>query len=93
MQRQEPNYARWGVDLDQTERFATASPRSTDAVKGAREWRIIAQALYVSRYATFEREDERNQGDFAGMPTHPLLADAPPINNKRAEPDHLRLYN
>ncbi|SIP97111.1 hypothetical protein SAMN05880582_101215 [Rhizobium sp. RU20A] len=49
---------------------------NTDAPKGSAEWREIAQALCVSSYEAMAREAERNEGDFTGRPTHPLLANA-----------------
>ncbi|RVJ82700.1 DUF6538 domain-containing protein [Sinorhizobium medicae] len=54
---------------------------NTNAVKRTSEWRALAQALCVASYEAMAREDERNEGDFAGKPTHPLLADAAPIED------------
>ncbi|MBX5023060.1 integrase [Rhizobium lentis] len=59
---------------------------NTDAVKGTDKWRALAQALCVASYEAMAREDERNEGDFAGKPTHPLLAEAPPIYNDEPDP-------
>ncbi|SOE08487.1 hypothetical protein SAMN05877838_0209 [Hoeflea halophila] len=53
----------------------------TDAEKGSPEWRRIAQALCVSGYEAMARQDERNEGDFTGKPTHPDLSDTPPIDD------------
>ncbi|KUM25638.1 hypothetical protein AU467_25310 [Mesorhizobium loti] len=49
-----------------------------DAAKGTSEWRSIAQGLCASTYEALLREDERNEGDFSGKPTHPLLLDSEP---------------
>lgn len=49
---------------------------NTDAVKGTDKWRVLAQALCVTSYEAMAREDERNEGDFTGKPTHPLLVSA-----------------
>lgn len=108
IRQHDPNYARFGVDLDQAKRLRDGLAGkltddeldelvgrrielvrlagNTGAVKGTSEWRIIAQALCVSGYAALEREDERNEGDFTGKPTHPLLADAGYIYNDEPEP-------
>ncbi len=59
---------------------------NTDAIKGTSEWRALAQALCVSSYEAMVREDERNEGNFIGKPTHPLLADAAPIYNDEPDP-------
>ena len=49
----------------------------TDAKKGSLEWRQVAQALCVSGFEAMVRQDERNEGDFTGRPSHPLLSEAP----------------
>ncbi|MBP2446371.1 hypothetical protein [Rhizobium leguminosarum] len=59
---------------------------NTDAARGTDKWRALAQALCVSSYEALAREDERNEGDFTGKPTHPLLAEAPPIYNDEPDP-------
>ncbi|SFH23290.1 hypothetical protein SAMN05216459_12123 [Ensifer sp. OV372] len=63
---------------------------NTDAVKGTDKWRALAQALCVASYEAVAREDERNEGDFTGKPTHPLLAEAAHIEN---EPDPITFDN
>ncbi|MDX0538489.1 integrase [Sinorhizobium medicae] len=63
---------------------------NTDAVKGTDKWRALAQALCVASYEAVAREDERNEGDFTGKPTHPLLADAGPTED---EPDPITFDN
>jgi integrase len=42
------------------------------------EWRVLAQALCLAMYEAMEREDERNNGNFNGTPSHPLIANAKP---------------
>ncbi|MBD8894203.1 integrase [Roseibium litorale] len=54
----------------------------SDAVKGSSEWRALAQALCVSSYEAIVREYERNEGDFSGRPTHPLLSSIPLIEDE-----------
>lgn len=46
---------------------------NTVAAKGTSDWRALAQALCVAAYEAMQREDERNEGDFNGKPTHPIL--------------------
>lgn len=53
---------------------------NTDVEIGSDEWRILARALCISEYEALSRVAERDEGDFTGEPTHPLLAkvqDAP----------------
>jgi integrase len=59
---------------------------NTKAVRGTEEWRTLAQALCVARYEAMSREDERNEGDFTGAPTHPMLANAAPAKEDEPEP-------
>ncbi|RWN38014.1 tyrosine-type recombinase/integrase [Mesorhizobium sp.] len=66
---------------DRIERFKLLGNHS--ATKGTLEWRTIAQALCVSTYEAMARQDERNEGDFAGNPAHPLLATAQPVEDDR----------
>ncbi|TPK53817.1 MULTISPECIES: tyrosine-type recombinase/integrase [unclassified Mesorhizobium] len=53
------------------------------ATKGGLEWRLIAQALCVSAYEAMSRQHERNDGDFKGEPSHPLLTTAQPVEDDR----------
>ncbi|TGR10831.1 integrase [Mesorhizobium sp. M4B.F.Ca.ET.190.01.1.1] len=55
---------------------------NTAAKKGTPEWRQLAQALCVASYEALARQAERDEGDFTGQPTHPLLAKAPPLELK-----------
>lgn len=57
---------------------------NSDAVKGTPEWRALAQALCIASYEAVARRYERNDGDFTGKPTHPLLATAALIEDERA---------
>lgn len=77
------------------ERFRASG--NTDAVKGTPEWRKLAQALCVASYEAMARQHERNEGDFAGRPSHPLLTsveptadDLPPVSLKGLLADYLR---
>ena len=47
------------------------------AEPGSDEWRQIARALCVAEYEALSRVVERDEGDFAGKPSHPLIANAP----------------
>jgi len=62
---------------------------STKAVKGTEEWRMLAQALCVAQYEAMSREAERNDGDFTGEPSHPLLAGA--VSPVADEPDPISI--
>lgn len=55
-----------------------------DEAVGSDEWRLIARALCVSEYEALERVVERDEGDFSGTPTHPLLANAAPSEEPKA---------
>lgn len=46
---------------------------SVEAAKGSSEWRAVAQGLCLAQYEAMERQFERDEGDFTGQPTHPLL--------------------
>jgi len=57
-----------------------------EAGKGTAEWRSLAQAMCVSGYEALAREVERDEGDFTGEPTHPLLADVAELIELEDEP-------
>lgn len=52
--------------------------RMHDYPKFSDDWRRLAQALCIAMYESMEREDERNNGNFDGKPSHPLIAKAKP---------------
>jgi integrase len=56
---------------------------NTTAEVGSDEWRALARAMCISEYEALARVAERDEGDFAGTPSHPMLADA------KSEPDSL----
>ena len=56
---------------------------NTTAERGSDEWRLLARAVCISEYEALARVVERDDGDFSGMPTHPMLA------NAQAVPDPL----
>ena len=51
---------------------------NTTAEFGTTEWRTIARALCVSEYEALARTAERDDGDFIGIASHPIIANAPP---------------
>lgn len=48
------------------------------AAPGTNEWRIIARALCSAELEALERVAERDDGDFSGKPTNPLIVNAQP---------------
>jgi hypothetical protein len=48
-----------------------------DTAKGEAGWRSLSRALCISEYEALARSSERDDGDFSGQPSHPLLADLP----------------
>jgi integrase len=76
------------VDLvgEQLERFRAAG--NLDASQGSDEWRIAARALCSAELEALARVAERDEGDFSGQPTTPLLVDALPPQD---EPDPVKL--
>lgn len=55
-------------------RFRAAG--NLDATPGSDEWRTIARALCGAELEALERVAERDEGDFSGQPTNPLIANA-----------------
>lgn len=53
---------------------------NTDAERGSPEWRILAQALCIAEYEALSRTVERDEGDFSGAPSHPVLVNAKPAD-------------
>ncbi|MHA6644611.1 integrase [Mesorhizobium sp. A623] len=60
---------------------------NTTAEVGSDEWRTLARAMCISEYEALARAAERDEGDFTGQPSHPMLAQAkieePPLPAKR----------
>jgi len=52
---------------------------NTSVSYGTHEWRELARALCQAEYEALERTAERDEGDFNGVPTSPLLVNAAPI--------------
>lgn len=59
---------------DQLRRFRAAG--NIDAAKGSDEWRVIARALCSAELEALARVVERDEGDFSGVPTAPIIKDA-----------------
>lgn len=53
------------------ERFRAAG--NVQAPPGSDEWRVIARALCAAEYEALSRVAERDEGDFTGAPSHPIL--------------------
>ncbi|MDQ6436609.1 hypothetical protein RB623_21375 [Mesorhizobium sp. LHD-90] len=51
---------------------------NTTAERGTLEWRTLARAICIAEYEALERVAERNEGDYTGTPTHPLIVNAVP---------------
>ena len=50
---------------------------------GSREWREAAIALAVAELEALGRTIERDEGDFSGKPSHPILTDKPKIETPK----------
>lgn len=60
----------------QIERFRAAG--NLDAQRGSGEWRIIARALCSAELEALARVAERDEGDYSGRPTTPMIVNAEP---------------
>lgn len=60
----------------QIERFRAAG--NLDATPGSTEWRTIARALCQAELEALARSAERDEGDFTGAPTAPIIVNAQP---------------
>lgn len=60
----------------QVERFRATG--NLDAEPGSAEWREIARALCHAELEALERVAERDEGDYTGQPTTPMIRDAQP---------------
>lgn len=70
---------------------------NTTATPGTDEWRTLARAMCISEYEALSRVAERDEGDFTGQPSHPLIAKAelpaeelPPVDIKVLVNDYIK---
>ena len=56
---------------------------NTDAQRGTEEWRNLARMLCASEYEALSRVVERDEGDFTGTPSHPVIANAKPADEPK----------
>tara|TARA_R110002051_G_scaffold30487_1_gene70521 strand:- start:28063 stop:29631 length:1569 start_codon:yes stop_codon:yes gene_type:complete len=75
----------------EVERFRSAG--NLDAAKGSDKWRIIARALCSAEYEALERVYERDEGDFTGTPSTPMLLNAEPPSEPEASVSIKRLWS
>ncbi|WP_106355779.1 DUF6538 domain-containing protein [Yoonia maritima] len=62
---------------DQLQRFRAAG--NFDAPTGSDEWRVVARALCSAELEALARAAERDEGDFSGQPTAPIIVNATPL--------------
>ena len=74
----------------QIEHFRAAG--NLDAAPGSTEWRTIARALCSAELEALERVAERDEGDFTGTPTAPIIRDAQPPEDDPAPVSLKRLW-
>jgi integrase len=75
----------------QIERFRAAG--NVSAEQGSDEWRMIARALCSAELEALARVAERDEGDFAGQATDPIIANAPPPEDGPAPVSLMELWN
>nr|WP_207099670.1 integrase [Paracoccus shandongensis] len=63
------------------------------APAGTDEWREIARALCVAEYEALSRVVERDEGDFTGVPQHPMIRNAQPPEEIPAPVSIKRLWD
>lgn len=62
-----------GERIDRYTRLGNAT-----AIPGTDEWRKLARVLCASEYEALARAAERDEGDYTGTPSHPILVNAKP---------------
>ncbi|WCR09590.1 site-specific integrase [Paracoccus stylophorae] len=65
---------------EQVERFRQTGNHT--AAPATDEWRMIARAIAVGELEALARTVERDEGNFAGKPEHPLIANAAPPDDQ-----------
>ncbi|HWL55470.1 MAG TPA: DUF6538 domain-containing protein [Paracoccus sp. (in: a-proteobacteria)] len=73
------------------ERFRAAD--NLDAAPGTDEWRVIARALCSAELEALARVVERDEGDFTGQPSTPLLLNAKPPEDEPEPVNLAKLWN
>ncbi|WP_024898064.1 tyrosine-type recombinase/integrase [Brucella rhizosphaerae] len=63
---------------------------NTTVVFGSDEWRTLARAMCVSELEALSRMAERDEGDYTGVPEHPLIASQATAGSEPLEPVSLR---
>jgi integrase len=66
---------------------------NTTAEPGSDEWRTLARAMCISEYEALSRVAERDEGDFSGKPSHPVIANVAPIPEEKPRVSIKRLFN
>ncbi|OWU84660.1 integrase [Oceanicola sp. 22II-s10i] len=74
----------------QLERFRALG--NVDAAPGTDEWRVIARALCVAELEALARVAERDEGDFAGAATAPVIVEATPPEEPKKRVSLSRLW-
>lgn len=74
----------------QIDRFRAAG--NIDAATGSDEWRVIARALCSAELEALARVAERDEGDFTGTPTAPIIVNAQPPQDAAAPVSIKRLW-
>lgn len=74
----------------QIKRFRWAG--NLDDVQGSDEWRVIARSLCHAELEALARASERDEGDFSGEPSTPMLRDATPPEDEPQRVDLLQLW-
>ncbi|MBZ8117366.1 site-specific integrase [Roseovarius sp. LXJ103] len=64
-----------------------------EAALGSKEWRDIARALCTAELEALGRVAERDEGDFSGKPTAPLIINAQPPEDAPAPVSLTKLWN
>jgi len=63
------------------------------AMEGTPEWREAARALAIAELESSARTWERDEGDFTGKPSHPLLTEKPQPVTAKGDPFAARILN
>ncbi|EDM33302.1 phage integrase [Roseovarius sp. TM1035] len=74
----------------QIDRFRAAG--NLDAKPGSTEWRVIARAVCSAELEALARVAERDEGDFTGTPTAPIIVNAQPPQDQPVPVSLKRLW-